>query len=106
LAESGRIPRSRALTVGEDLLRMPDLLAQSLSLAKHAVPALIPALVSASGFVFLGRGAGVAYAAEGALKLKELTYRWAEHYPAGELKHGPLALIEHGPPANVVDSDD
>ena len=46
------------------------------------------------------------YAAEGALKLKELTYRWAEHYPAGELKHGPLALISAGIPVVVVDNAD
>jgi glucosamine--fructose-6-phosphate aminotransferase (isomerizing) len=40
------------------------------------------------------------------LKLKELSYRWAEHYPAGELKHGPLALIGAGTPVVVVDNAD
>ncbi|WP_375387196.1 glutamine--fructose-6-phosphate transaminase (isomerizing) [uncultured Amnibacterium sp.] len=106
LSDSGRMARSRAVTVGEDLLRMPDLLAQALSVGKHTIPALIPDLLGQSGFLFLGRGTGVEYAAEGALKLKELTYRWAEHYPAGELKHGPLALVESGTPVVVVDCDD
>jgi glucosamine--fructose-6-phosphate aminotransferase (isomerizing) len=46
------------------------------------------------------------YAAEGALKLKELSYRWAEHQPAGELKHGPLALVDAGTPVFVVDDGD
>jgi glucosamine--fructose-6-phosphate aminotransferase (isomerizing) len=83
---------------------MPDLLAQSLTVAKDIVPPLAAQLTSSSGVIFLGRGAGVVYAAEGALKLKELTYRWAQHYPAGELKHGPLALVEDGTPVIVVDS--
>ncbi|MEJ1231099.1 MAG: SIS domain-containing protein [Galbitalea sp.] len=83
---------------------MPDLLAQSLTVAKDVVPPLAAAIADEPGVIFLGRGAGVVYAAEGALKLKELTYRWAEHYPAGELKHGPLALVEEGTPVVVVDS--
>jgi glucosamine--fructose-6-phosphate aminotransferase (isomerizing) len=106
LADGGRIARSRAVTISDDLLGMPDLLAQALSVGKHTVPALISEVVGRSGFVFLGRGTGVEYAAEGALKLKELTYRWADHYPAGELKHGPLALVEDGTPVVVVDSGD
>ena len=61
---------------------------------------------ASSGFIFIARGSGLPYAAEGALKLKELTYRWAEHYPAGELKHGPLALIGDGTPVVVVDNGD
>jgi glucosamine--fructose-6-phosphate aminotransferase (isomerizing) len=46
----------------------------------------------------------VPYAREGALKLKELAYKWVEAVPAGELKHGPLALIEPGTPVVVVQS--
>jgi glucosamine--fructose-6-phosphate aminotransferase (isomerizing) len=63
-------------------------------------------LSSASGFLVIARGDGLPYAAEAALKLKELTYRWAEHYPAGELKHGPLALVSDGTPVVVVDNGD
>jgi glucosamine--fructose-6-phosphate aminotransferase (isomerizing) len=103
LHDLGRIDRHCTDSILADLGRMPDLLAQSLSVAKDVVPALATELADASGVLFLGRGAGVVYAAEGALKLKELTYRWAQHYPAGELKHGPLALVEEGTPVVVVD---
>jgi glucosamine--fructose-6-phosphate aminotransferase (isomerizing) len=70
------------------------------------VPPIAEELTTASGFIFIARGSGLPYAAEGALKLKELTYRWAEHYPAGELKHGPLALIASNTPVVVVDNAD
>jgi glucosamine--fructose-6-phosphate aminotransferase (isomerizing) len=104
LHELGRVDRANTESILDDLRRMPDLLAQSLTIAKDVVPPLAAQLIDAPGVIFLGRGAGVVYAAEGALKLKELTYRWAEHYPAGELKHGPLALVEEGTPVVVVDS--
>ena len=51
---------------------------------------------SSSCFFFLGRGIDYAVSMEGALKMKEISYIHAEAYPAGELKHGPLALVEHG----------
>jgi glucosamine--fructose-6-phosphate aminotransferase (isomerizing) len=103
LHELDRIDRASTESILSDLRRMPDLLAQSLSVAKDVVPSLASQLADSPGVIFLGRGAGVVYAAEGALKLKELTYRWAQHYPAGELKHGPLALVEEGTPVVVVD---
>ena len=52
--------------------------------------------------MFLGRGTSFPIALEGALKLKELSYLHAEGYPAGEMKHGPLALIEDGLPVIVI----
>ena len=52
--------------------------------------------------MFLGRGFSYPIALEGALKLKELSYVHAEGYPAGEMKHGPLALIEEGMPVVVL----
>ena len=52
--------------------------------------------------MFLGRGSSFPIALEGALKLKELSYLHAEGYPAGEMKHGPLALIEEGLPVVVI----
>jgi glutamine---fructose-6-phosphate transaminase (isomerizing) len=100
----GRIGRRNTAAILDDLQRMPDLLAQSLAVSKDIVPSLAAEIAQNTGVIFLGRGAGVVYAAEGALKLKELTYRWAESYPAGELKHGPLALVEQGTPVIVVDS--
>ena len=56
----------------------------------------------AKGSMFLGRGFSFPIALEGALKLKELAYVHAEGYPAGEMKHGPLALIEDGMPVVVI----
>ncbi|CAM3071969.1 glutamine--fructose-6-phosphate transaminase (isomerizing) [Prescottella defluvii] len=85
---------------------IPARLAAAVETAQQLIPPIVDELATATGFVFLGRGAGVPYAAEGALKLKELTYRWAEHHPAGELKHGPLAVIESGTPVVVVDHGD
>ena len=52
--------------------------------------------------MFLGRGLSYPIALEGALKLKELSYLHAEGYPAGEMKHGPLALIEEGLPVVIL----
>ena len=52
--------------------------------------------------MFLGRGSSFPIALEGALKLKELSYLHAEGYPAGEMKHGPLALIEDGLPVIIL----
>ncbi len=52
--------------------------------------------------MFIGRGMGAAVAEEGALKLKEVSYLHAEAYPAGEMKHGPIALIEPGFPVIAV----
>ena len=62
--------------------------------------------VSAKGSMFLGRGSSFPIALEGALKLKELSYLHAEGYPAGEMKHGPLALIEEGLPVIIIAPND
>jgi glucosamine--fructose-6-phosphate aminotransferase (isomerizing) len=73
----------------------PALVAETLSREDH-VRATAEALADARVFFFLGRHVGYPVALEGALKLKEISYLHAEGYPAGELKHGPLALIEPG----------
>ncbi|WIB12882.1 SIS domain-containing protein [Curtobacterium sp. MCPF17_052] len=98
LVASGRIDRSRALALVGDMQRLPGLLAGAAEASLDRIPLLVSSVRDASGFLFLGRGAGLPFAAEGALKLKELSYRWAEAYPAGELKHGPLALVTDGTP--------
>ena len=59
-------------------------------------------IYESKGSMFLGRGTSFPIALEGALKLKELSYLHAEGYPAGEMKHGPLALIEDGLPVIVI----
>ncbi|HVQ86617.1 MAG TPA: glutamine--fructose-6-phosphate transaminase (isomerizing) [Actinomycetes bacterium] len=66
------------------------------------VRALARSLVDAKAVLFLGRHMGYPVALEGALKLKELAYMHAEGFPAGELKHGPIALIEDGLPVVVI----
>jgi glucosamine--fructose-6-phosphate aminotransferase (isomerizing) len=62
--------------------------------------------LQAKGSMFLGRGVSFPIALEGALKLKELSYLHAEGYPAGEMKHGPLALIEDGLPVIIIAPND
>jgi len=104
LVASGRIDRSQALALVGDMQRLPGLLAGAAEASLDRIPLLVSSVRDASGFLFLGRGAGLPFAAEGALKLKELSYRWAEAYPAGELKHGPLALVTDGTPVVVVDN--
>jgi len=106
LVATKRLSMTSAAQLVDDLRRLPDQLAAAGTVAKCLVPPSVEELSTASGFVFIARGSGLPYAAEGALKLKELTYRWAEHCPAGELKHGPLALIETGTPVVVVDNGD
>jgi glucosamine--fructose-6-phosphate aminotransferase (isomerizing) len=59
-------------------------------------------IAASSAVLFLGRHVGYPVALEGALKLKELAYMHAEGFPAGELKHGPIALIEEGLPVVIV----
>ena len=72
---------------------------------RGAVEAVAAEVLGAHDFFFLGRHVGFPTALEGALKLKELTYLHAEGYPAGELKHGPLALIEPGVVVVAVATD-
>jgi glucosamine--fructose-6-phosphate aminotransferase (isomerizing) len=106
LVEFGRLSSNEAGQLVEELRSMPARLAAAANSAHSAIPGIVGDVRDAGGFIFLGRGAAVPYAMEGALKLKELTYRWAEAYPAGELKHGPLALVEDGTPVIVVDDGD
>jgi len=84
-----------------ELESMPDLVAQVLGHAEE-VSVLARGVASAPAVLFLGRHVGYPVALEGALKLKELAYMHAEGFAAGELKHGPIALIEEGLPVIVV----
>jgi glucosamine--fructose-6-phosphate aminotransferase (isomerizing) len=84
-----------------ELESMPDLVARVLA-GIEPVAALGYRFAEASTILFLGRHVGYPVALEGALKLKELAYMHAEGFAAGELKHGPIALIEDGLPVIVV----
>ncbi|WP_126382226.1 glutamine--fructose-6-phosphate transaminase (isomerizing) [Actinomyces howellii] len=85
-----------------DLGRMPDKIQQVLDTQAETVQALGAELADRPSFLFLGRHVGFPVALEGALKLKELAYVHAEGFAAGELKHGPIALIEEGLPVFVI----
>lgn len=80
---------------------MPDLVARVIA-ATGPVAELAHRFAQSSTVLFLGRHVGYPVALEGALKLKELAYMHAEGFAAGELKHGPIALIEDGLPVIVV----
>ena len=85
----------------DELAGMPAAVDRVLDTVEPA-RALARELVDAKAVLFLGRHVGFPVALEGALKLKELAYMHAEGFPAGELKHGPIALIEEGLPVVVV----
>ena len=71
-------------------------------MTEDQIQSICNSFTKAKGAMFLGRGYSFPIALEGALKLKELAYIHAEGYPAGEMKHGPLALIEDGMPVVVI----
>ena len=85
----------------KDLKELPKLVEQTL-LIDNKIQTISNTFNEAKGSMFLGRGFSYPIALEGALKLKELSYIHAEGYPAGEMKHGPLALIEEGMPVVVL----
>jgi glucosamine--fructose-6-phosphate aminotransferase (isomerizing) len=85
----------------KDLKNLPKLIEETL-LVDNDIQAIASTFNEAKGSMFLGRGFSYPIALEGALKLKELSYVHAEGYPAGEMKHGPLALIEEGMPVVVL----
>ena len=86
--------RQRVVTA---LRALPEIIAQTLEL-KDSIIEMAPAIANKDNALFLGRGIFYPVAKEGALKLKEISYIHAEAYPAGELKHGPLALIDENMP--------
>jgi glucosamine--fructose-6-phosphate aminotransferase (isomerizing) len=89
----------------KNLNKLPPLLQESLK-TEDRIQVIAKDFLDAKGSMFLGRGFSFPIALEGALKLKELSYLHAEGYPAGEMKHGPLALIENGLPVIVIAPND
>jgi glucosamine--fructose-6-phosphate aminotransferase (isomerizing) len=84
------------------LRALPAQAERALKITDEAAERLASRYLDARGFMFVGRGVTYPVALEGALKLKELAYMHAEGFAAGELKHGPIALIEEGLPVIVV----
>ena len=84
-----------------NLKNLPQLIKETLK-EEQKIQLIAKDIYNSKGSMFLGRGSSYPIAMEGALKLKELSYLHAEGYPAGEMKHGPLALIEEGMPVVVL----
>ena len=89
----------------KNLQKLPEAIKNTLKLESE-IQLMAKEFLDAKGSMFLGRGNSFPVALEGALKLKELSYLHAEGYPAGEMKHGPLALIEEGLPVIVIAPND
>jgi len=97
----GRLTPAESQDLAQELLRIPAKLEQVLS-ADAQYEELVKTLFKSTDFLYLGRGIHYPIALEGALKLKEISYIHAEGYPAGEMKHGPNALIDETLPTVVL----
>ena len=100
-SQRGSISRSERERLIEEFIRMPVILKQTLSL-EQVVKEISSKFVRSRDFIYLGRGINFPVALEGALKLKEISYIHAEGYAAGEMKHGPIALIDEDVPVLVI----
>jgi glucosamine--fructose-6-phosphate aminotransferase (isomerizing) len=101
----GRIDQAKERELVEILLEAPRLLAEAIAMEDSLKP-LAHDLGRARDVLYLGRGAMLALAMEGALKLKEVSYIHAEGYAAGEMKHGPIALVDEATPVVVLAPSD
>jgi len=99
------VSKEVALAIINDLEKLPSLIQEVL---EHTGPIkdIAQKLVNSKNFLYLGRGINFPVALEGALKLKEISYIHAEGYPAAEMKHGPIALIDENMPVVVIANDD
>ncbi|MFZ5467454.1 MAG: glutamine--fructose-6-phosphate transaminase (isomerizing) [Pseudomonadota bacterium] len=101
----GRLGEAQEARIVQGLSRIPGKIADALA-HEDRILALSEKLVNKQHALFLGRGAMYPIALEGALKLKEISYIHAEAYPAGELKHGPLALVDESMPVIAIAPQD
>ncbi len=97
----GTIPRSYYLQLLEELEQIPHKIEKILAKDKQ-IEAIASEIKDATNALYLGRGYNFPVALEGALKLKEISYIHAEGYPAAEMKHGPIALIDENMPVIVI----
>ena len=95
------MPAEKVAETLEAMKKLPEQVEEVLAI-QGEVQRAAKRYVDARDFIFIGRGVGTAVALEGALKLKEISYIHAEGYPAGELKHGAIALVEQGLPVVAV----
>lgn len=101
----GTIDRDRRLELVKDLLTVPSLVEKALE-NERAVKQIANRYKDIKGALYIGRGVNMPIAYEGALKLKEISYIHAEGYPAGEMKHGPIALVDKDLPVVVIATQD
>ena len=101
----GRLSDADEKQAVDDLRALPEKMRRSLAL-EDQIMVIAEEFIDKQHALFLGRGAHFPIAMEGALKLKEISYIHAEAYPAGELKHGPLALVDEDMPVVTVAPDD
>jgi len=99
--EKGTIDNNQEAELVKSILQLPSMIVHALSLEPEIKQAAHE-LSRASNAIFLGRGAMYPLALEGALKLKEISYIHAEGYASGELKHGPIALVDENMPVIVL----
>ncbi|MEX1171583.1 MAG: glutamine--fructose-6-phosphate transaminase (isomerizing) [Chloroflexota bacterium] len=90
----GTLSEADELDLGSAARALPAAAARAVETAEAVTPELARRYVHSRGFMFVGRGTGFPVALEGALKLKEVSYVHAEGYAAGELKHGPISLLD------------
>ena len=96
------LPKSRLLEIIKDLRQLPTQMEQLLQDQEKSIEELAHDFNETHDFIFLGRGINFPIALEGALKLKEISYIHAEGYPAGEMKHGPIALLDEKVPVVAI----
>ncbi|MEZ5892908.1 MAG: glutamine--fructose-6-phosphate transaminase (isomerizing) [Parvularculaceae bacterium] len=97
----GTLSREEEAEAVQGLLEIPRLVTEALKQSAH-IEAIARDIAKATGVFYIGRGVSYPIALEGALKLKEISYIHAEGYAAGELKHGPIALIDEHLPIAVI----
>ena len=98
----GKLKMNQVRLLFRDLADTAEQVESILSTSKESIEEAAAACKDAKSALFIGRGMGAAIAKEGALKLKEISYLHAEAYPAGEMKHGPIALIDEGFPVIAI----
>ncbi len=104
--KKGTLPAADCARMVTDLAAMPDVLDDALPGLRREAQKLARHYAGATSFLYLGRGMNFPLALEGALKLKEISYIHAEGYASGEMKHGPIALIDPDFPTFAIALDD
>ncbi|MGI6259511.1 MAG: glutamine--fructose-6-phosphate transaminase (isomerizing) [Anaerolineaceae bacterium] len=101
----GTLPTEKRIELVKDLLKVPGLVEIALK-KEDTIKRIAARYKGMKGALYLGRGVNMPIAYEGALKLKEISYKHAEGYPAGEMKHGPIALVDKDLPVVVIATRD